>query len=218
MATTRTRKTAAKKTTTKKTAPARKTTAKKTPAARPAAESPSTAVTLVKKPQLAVRRRLFVGPHTPAELAAIRAALASAKAQLPVPVRAWTGPTAQLPDGTILRHTPTAAPTEQDPEFIARIPCPHGALHEYLIHTDRDLTGARAITRTCTTPHGGPNADHAITRGVQPAKPVKVTHLTDGIHRATASAADTQPLSRDDITAGLAARADTETPKEHPQP
>ena len=43
--------------------------------------------------------------------------------------------------------------------------------------------------------------------------------LGDTLTHATTAAADTQPLSKDDITAGLAARAaDAETPKEHPQP
>lgn len=49
----------------------------------------------------------------------------------------------------------------------------------------------------------------AITKTIPvPAEPV---------HRATASAADTQPMSKQAITDGLAARAtDTETAKEHP--
>lgn len=104
-------------------------------------------------PPLPVRRRRFVGPYTPAEHATIRAILASAAAQLPIPVRAWNGPRALLNDGTLLTHTPTAAPTSQTPTFIAHIPCPHGATHAYLIHTAHDLTTARTLTHHCQTPH-----------------------------------------------------------------
>ncbi|MGA5670009.1 hypothetical protein ACPCTG_31580 [Streptomyces pseudogriseolus] len=42
--------------------------------------------------------------------------------------------------------------------------------------------------------------------------------LADQLARTHADAADTQPLSRDQIAAGLEARADNDQPKEHPQP
>lgn len=170
---------------------------------------------------LTVRRKLFVGPMGATEQAAIRAALASAAARLPVPVRAWTGPVARLADGTVLTHTPAHATTDQQPQFIAHIPCSRGAHHEYLIRTARDLAGARALTRICQGPHGSENADTAITRGVTPAaapKPSAVLQLREGIRRATAATSETQPLSLEDITDGLTNRADHDTPKEHPEP
>jgi hypothetical protein len=142
------------------------------------------------------------------EQAAIRAALASAAARLPVPVRAWTGPTAHLADGTVLTHTPAHAPTytAQPPAFTATLRCPHGAIHAYTIHTAQELHRARLLTAQCDQ-----RAPHPKTPAVHP--------LPEGIRRADASAPDTQPLSGDDIADGLAARtADTETPKEHPQP
>jgi hypothetical protein len=200
--TTSTRKTPAKKTTTGKTA------ARKTPTAKPASKPQRTVVDL--RHPLPVRRRVFVGPMGAHEQAAIRAALASAVAYLPVPVRAWNGPTAHLGDGTVLAHTPHHATTDQTPQFIAHIPCRHGATHQHLIHSARDLAAARTATNHCDGRHGT----------AQP-KPSAVLQLREGIQRATASAADTQPLSRDDIDAGLtnrAAAAHTDQPKENPQP
>lgn len=206
----------------RKTSTAKKTTRKTTAKTsnKPTTDERTTTVDL--RHPLPVRRRLFVGPTGPSELAAIRAALAAAAARLPVPVRAWNGPTAHLDDGTVLTHTPPHATTDQPPTFIAHVPCTHGAHHEYLIHTTRDLAGARAVTRTCETHHGSEPADTAITRGVGPApqpKPPVVLQLREGVRRATAATAETQPLSLTDITDGLTTRtADTEQPKEHPQP
>ena len=203
MARTTTRKTTAKKTTT------RTTTAKKAPAARKTATKPRGTVVDLRHP-LPVRRRLFVGPMGAHEQAAIRAALASAAARLPVPVRAWNGPTAHLDNGTVLTHTPHHATTDQTPTFIAHLPCRHGATHQHLIHTARDLAAARTDTNRCDGLHG-----------TDLPKPPAVVQLREGVRRATASAADTQPLNRDEIDAGLADRAaaaDTDSPKEHPEP
>ncbi|WP_060888591.1 hypothetical protein [Streptomyces scabiei] len=203
----RTTTSSARKTPAKKTPAARKATAKKPPAAKPTTKAQGTAVDT--RPLLPVRRRVFVGPMGAHEQAAIRAALASAAARLPIPVRAWNGPTAHLTDGTVLTHTPHHATTDQTPQFIAHIPCRHGATHQHLIHTARDLAAARTATNRCDGLHGT----------TQP-KPPAILQLREGIQRATASAADTQPLSRDDIDAGLNARTagDPERPKEHPQP
>lgn len=204
MARTTTRKTTAKKTT------RRNTTAKKAPAARATAASDQGTV-VDTRPPLPVRRRVFAGPMGAHEQAAIRAALASAAARLPVPVRAWNGPTAHLDNGTVLTHTPHHATTDQTPQFIAHIPCRHGATHQHLIHTARDLAAARTNTNSCDGLHG-------TTPAPEP-KPPAILQLREGIQRAAASAADTQPLNRDDIDAGLAARAaDTDQPKEHPEP
>ncbi|MFJ4473301.1 hypothetical protein ACIP2X_38205 [Streptomyces sp. NPDC089424] len=251
MATTRTatdttgKRGTAKKTTTKppaKQTPAKRATARpaakkttpaptKTATPRPAHAEPDRinlhknhppAPTLVDlRPPLRIRRRVFVGPHKPTELAAIRAALASAAARLPIPVRAWNGPTAHLHDGTTLTHTPAYATTDQPPQFIAHIPCPHGATHEYLIRSARDLAGARAVTSLCQVSHGSPDQDTAIRHGapaVAQPKPPAAFQLREGVRRAQALHDDTEPLNRDDIDAGLTARADTDSPKEHPQP
>jgi hypothetical protein len=231
-----------------KKAPARKPAAKKSPAKRasakatpvnkptagpapkPAAKAPvkktlpkttPTNTVTVLRPQLPVRRRVFVGPMGATELAAVRAALAAASAALPVPVRAWNGPQAQLADGTLLIHNPGP-----DRIFTAHIACPHGAIHGWPIRTRHDLTEARAVTRICQTRHTSPDEtteldwDQAITQGITPlTQPVvKVSRLTEGLKTAKKAAADTQGLLRDDIDAALANRADTETPKEHPQP
>ena len=116
----------------------RKTAAKKTTARKPAARKTRATVIDLRHP-LPVRRRNFVGPHTSAQITEARATLASAMARLPVPSILWlTQPDgrayAKLPNGTLLIHT---HPT--NPEFDAYIPCRHGALHQHLVTTARDL-------------------------------------------------------------------------------
>ncbi|MFJ7297603.1 hypothetical protein [Streptomyces collinus] len=226
------RKAPAKKSPTKrataKAAPVNKTTAG--PAPKPAAKTPAKKAlpktaplntVTVLHPQVSVRRKVFVGPLGANEIAAVRAALAAASAALPVPVRSWNGPQAQLADGLLLIHNPGP-----DRIFTANIACPHGAIHGWPIRTRDDLTEARAVTRICQTRHTAPDEttgldwDRAITQGVTPlTQPVvKVSRLTEGLKTAKKAVADTQGLSRDDIDAALTNRADTETPKEHPQP
>lgn len=233
-------------------APAKKTAAKRTTPAKPRAARTRTprkatapALSLVKETTsadkatvvdlrypLTPRRRLFVGPMGPHEQAAIRAALDSARLRLPIPVRTWNGSTAQLTDGTLLTHNPGP-----DRYFTAHVACPHGAIHGHPITSYRDLAVARDQTAQCTTPHAaaGPDPDGiedeldwhtAITRGVGPVaqpKPPAVHFLREGVRRAEATKADTQPLPLDDIAEGLAARAaeqtaDADQPKEHPEP
>jgi hypothetical protein len=230
-----------------KKAPARKAPAKKSPAKRASAKAtpvnkttagpalkptakapvkkalPRTAPTntvTVLRPQLPVRRRIFVGPMDATELASVRAALAAASAALPVPVRAWNGPQAQLADGTLLIHNPGP-----DRIFTAQIACPHGAIHGCPITTRHDLTEARAVTRICQTRHTSTTGedtdwDRAITQGVTPlTQPVvKVSRLAEGLKTAKKAAADTQGLALDEIAAGLTNRADQDQPKGHPEP
>jgi hypothetical protein len=213
-----TRTNRARKTTpAKKTAantPAKKTTSQ---ARKPAAKKalPKTApvnndtVVDFRRP-LPVRRKVFVGPMGVTEQAAIRAALASAAARLPVPVSAWTGPRAELADGTVLTHTPPHATTNQQPTFIATIRCPHGAVHAHTIHTAQELHRARILTIQCDQ-----RTDKAPGH---PTPNPSVRALGDGLTRAKTATAETQPLNQAEITAGLEARADTETPKGHPEP
>lgn len=206
---TRTRKTTAKKTATaaKKTAPARKPAAKK---ALPKAAPVNTDTVVDVRPPLPVRRRVFVGPMGVTEQAAIRAALAAAKAALFVPVSAWHGPVAHLADDTTLTHTPAHATTDQTPTFRAAIACPHGSIHPYTIHTAQELQRARLLTAQCA---GCIKPDPAD----EPHQKTPVRALGDALTRARSATAETQPMSRDDIAAGLAQRADDQA-KEHPQP
>lgn len=214
------KKAAAKRTTPAKPRAPRTRAARKTAAPvlslakqKPAQDDPQPTATIVDhRPPLTVRRRLFVGPMGANEQAAVRAALATATTRLPIPVRSWNGSTARLADGTLITHNPGP-----DRTYTAHIACRHGAIHGYPIHTDTDLREARALTHACERPHGGINADQAINHGVTTTPPTisPVLELSEGIRRT----ATTQPLSVDDIAAGLAARtADTETPKEHPEP
>lgn len=175
----------AKQTAKKTTHRPRKTTTKTRPTNAPV----NTATIVDLRKPLPVRRRVFVGPMGAQEQAAIRAALASAAAQLPIPVRTWNGPTAHLTDGTVITHTPA---------------------HAYTIHTAQELHRARQITALCNQ-----TTDTAPTTP-QPNPAVRA--LGDALTRAKTAAADTQPLTLADITNGLEARADAEVPKEHPQP
>jgi hypothetical protein len=217
----------AKKTAPAKRTPAKKTTAAKKPALAKTTAAPSTGATVVdfRKP-LPVRRRLFVGPHTHAQIVEARAVLASATARLPIPSLLWLAQAdgragARLGDGTHLVHT-----HEREPEFTAVLRCPTGGLHTELVTNDEDLRAARAITRTCTRRHddtdpaaGAYDWHKAITLGVQKLVPARLSPLNVGLQAAKKAAAKTQPLPEREIAAGLADRAaDTETPKEHPQP
>lgn len=200
---TRTRKqTPAKKTPAK--APAKKTASQSRKPAAKKALPKTTPVNTVADPRrpLPIRRRVFVGPMGVTEQAAIRAALASAKAGLPVPVRAWDGPIARLQDGTTLTHTPAHATTNQRPTFHAAIRCPHGAVHPYTIHTALELHRARLLTAQCD--------QRTDTAPAWPAPNPAVRALGDALTRVRSATADTQPTP--------VVRADNDQPKEHPQP
>ncbi|MEU5660148.1 hypothetical protein ABZ802_31695, partial [Streptomyces sp. NPDC047737] len=79
--------------------------------------------------------------------------------------------------------------------FTAYTPCPQGAHHQADITNGHQLENAAAAAALCTDTHG------------------QTRILT--LAQATATAEDTQQLSRDDIDAGLTAT--DEQPKEHPQ-
>ncbi|WP_309031330.1 hypothetical protein [Streptomyces alfalfae] len=177
----------------------------------------------LRKP-LPTRRPHAHGPYTAAQLTEARAVLASATAQLPVPHLLWLTQidgraAARLADGTLLIHR---GPGHR-PHFTALVRCPHGALHHHTITTAQQLREARADTALCTRQHGTDSQHQALTGRIQPPAdpaPSRVSRLGDALTTARLAAADTQPLSHDDIRAGLAARtaADQETAKEHPQP
>ncbi|MGW4270798.1 hypothetical protein ACWEGQ_00170 [Streptomyces seoulensis] len=175
-------RTSSKTSTAKKPGP-RKTTKRATPKTSPV----NTTLVDLRHP-LPVRRHAIIGPLGAVEQAAIRAALAAAAAQLPIPVRAWNGPTARLADGTTITHTPAHTTTNQPPVFHAAIRCPNGAVHAYTIHTAADLDHARTLTAECRQ-----------TTLPAPATPVP----NPAIRR---------------LGDNPTARADQEQPKEHPQP
>jgi len=199
---------------------------KATPAPKAPARPAISLVKLTKTPKrrrpLTKRPRTLYGRHTAIQLVEARACLASATARLPIPHILWLAQpngqaAARLTDGTFLLHT-----AERAPDFLALIRCPLGTLHAHTIHTAADLAEARAITHACMRQHETDDHHKAITHGVRPTakpKPSAVLALREGVRRAEATKADTQPLSKDDITEGLAARAaDLENAKEHPQP
>jgi len=102
-----------------------------------------------------------------------------------------------FPSGARLDHTP-----KDDAPFHANTPCPQGVIHRQGIRTIDDLKHAEADAKACTDWHGE-------------AKP---QHLSARLRVAKKAAADTQPLSADEIAAHIAQQLAADQPKEHPQP
>jgi hypothetical protein len=158
-------------------------------------------------------------------------------------IRDWR----DLPDGTAAIHFPSGArldhtPTEDAP-FHANTPCPAGSIHRHPVRTPADLADAEKAAKDCTEHTATAAAVNiAVTRVNPTPEPTEAASCRriptwalqlpgDGpitktipipeepVVRATASAAQTQPMPLNDIADGLAARtADSEQPKEHPEP
>ena len=233
MATTRTAKksTPAQRDTAKKTTPARKTPAKKTPARRPAAKTTAPAA-LPKRP-----RDFMTDGQGYAIVAARMVGITTDH------IRDWRDHhngeiTRSLGDGSLLHYD---LPTRT---LTWHATCPMGATHIYRLDTPSTATAARVHVERCTETHAtfdhiprlsqdeltalglhsGPTwarqlpGEDPITETIPVPVPARPRALGDALTRAKTSAAETQPLSRADIDAGLTARADYETPKDHPQP
>lgn len=168
--------------------------------------------------------RPITGPHTHLELTLSRACLASAAIRLPIPVINWHAlpggrAGAYLRDDTLIVHTAHRAP-----QFLALVPCRRGLRHQHPVTDLRSLAAARNATAACDDAHSNDDQDQAVVEGVRPApalKPPAVHPLGEGLHRAAASAEDTQELGLADIAATLPIHtitADDHQPKEHPQP
>jgi hypothetical protein len=138
--------------------------------------------------------------------------------------------TRPLEDGTLHYNQDTRTLTWQ-------ATCLMGAVHTYRLDSPSTAAAARVEAANCRRLHADLAAIPALTADELAdlgllntptwARPnllgdditQTIPIPKDALNRATASAADTQPISRDDITAGLTARtADSETAKEHPQP
>ncbi|MEU5741997.1 hypothetical protein ABZ784_28895 [Streptomyces tendae] len=217
----------ARTTTPKKTA---KKTAKKTTAPRTRKQT-APRLSLVKPtpPNLTRRPRDFM---TDTQGFAV---LAARLAGITTPsIRAWRDhhdgtTTRPLHDGSTLHYTLATRTLRW------QAVCPMGAIHEYVLTSPSTAAAARVHADLCQTEHADLSVIPALTAdelealgihsGPTWARPLPGEPATESIPlparsvaRATASAADTQPLSRDEITAGLAARADNDQPKGHPQP
>ncbi|MFF1358703.1 hypothetical protein [Streptomyces sp. NPDC058297] len=197
----------------------RRPTAEQNPRNTPATpERPHLTLIDLRKP---LPTRNVVGPHSALELTCSRAALATATARLPIPVINWHAlpngrAAAYMRDDTLIVHTATDG---RAPHFTALVPCPHGLRHQHPVTDERTLAAARTATAACTSPHATDDQAQSLTEGVRPAPaPTAPTirPLTDAFGH---DAERTQPLSANDIAAGLNARtaaADKEQPKEHP--
>ncbi|WP_030188272.1 hypothetical protein [Streptomyces violaceorubidus] len=215
------------RTTTKKT-PAKKT-AKKTTAPRTRKQTQPRLSLVKPTPPRPARALDFI---TDAQIYAVHTAR---QAGLPIHrIRDWRDhrdgtATRPLADGSTLHYT-LATRTLRWQAI-----CPMGGIHEYVLTSPSTAAAARVHADRC-------QQEHADLTTVQPLTPDELAAL--GIHtgptwarplpgepatesiplparsvaRATASAADTQPMSTREIAAGIAARADNDQPKEHPQP
>lgn len=226
----------ARKTSTPRTA--KKTAAKKAAAGRaprkPAAKKTTAAprLSLVKaepaRSEDTTRRRDFV---TDAQIYATHTARI---AGIPIHrIRDWRDhrnntATRPLRDGSLLHYDHNTR------TLTWRATCPMGAVHVYKLTSPSTAAAARVHADRCTTPHADFGHIPKMTRdelealgvhtGPTWARPDQLAgQITEtipvspaAVTRAKASAADTQPLSRTEIAAGLAARADNDTPKEHP--
>jgi hypothetical protein len=124
--------------------------------------------------------------------------------------------------------------------------CRMGAVHSFRIDDASMAAAARVRAATCSLIHADlssiepltkdeqaelgirlhtgvtlakqPPGEDPITETVRIPVPVKDRALGDTLTRATTATDDTQPLPAAEIAAGLAARADTEEAKEHPEP
>lgn len=244
--TARTRKATTAKTTATRKTPARKTAAKKT-TQRPApttADNTRPSLSLVEPVDL--RAGLPTRDRAPF-MTDIQgyATLAARIAGIPTfRINDWRDHrdgtcTRPLHDGTLLHYT-------HDTRTLTwHAPCPTGAVHQYRIdspsvaiaarvHRERctrthtDLTHIPALTDeelTALGIHTGPTWARPDLLDDTPTETIPVPlpnrhprALGDQLTRTHADTTATQPLSRDEIAAGLAQRADQDTPKEHPQP
>lgn len=226
MATTRTRKT----TPAKKTTPARKATPRKAPAKQTPAK---------KAAPLPVRTADWM---TDAQgYATLAARIAGIPTFLIQDWRSHRDDTATrtLGDGTLLHYDLNTR------TLTWQATCPMGAVHAYPLTGPSAAAAARVHVARCTTAHADLSVIPALTADqlaelgilhtptwakTLPGEP-EVTEtlpvplparprvLADQLTHSRTATADTQPLSRDEIAAGLSARtADTEIAKEHPEP
>jgi hypothetical protein len=225
-----TAKTAAKKTTTAKKTPSRpprRAAAKKT-TPRLALVTPEPSTTEIDR-----RTRDFI---TDAQIYATHAAK---QAGIPVHrIREWT----DHQDGTATRalRDGTLHYTHETRTLTWQTTCRMGAVHTYTLDSRAAAAAARVQAATCEELHADLSNQKPLTANELEAAGLLQTptwarpdilgdDFTDTkvipdepINRATASAADTQPLSRQEIAEGIAARtaaraADSDTAKEHPQ-
>jgi hypothetical protein len=232
--TTRTRKTTT-------SAPAKKTAAKKTTTRAPR-KTTKPRLSLVKptppRPDVPGRTRPFMtDTQGYATLAALIVGITTVR------IRDWHDhrdgtATRRLRDGSHLHYDlPTRMLTWQ-------AVCPMGAIHEYQLASPSIAIAARVHADRCTQLHADLTkvkpltADELEALGIlqtptwaRPALPGEPATesipvplpdrepraLADHLTRSDSSPTDTQPLPEGEIAAGLAARADTDQPKEHPQ-
>ncbi len=244
--TARTRKatSTAKKTTaakdTRKTSSSRPT--RKTPAKKAAPSAPR--LSLVKpaglRPNLPTRHRAPFMTDTQGF-----AVLAARIANIPTwRINDWRDHhngtcTRPLHDGTLLHY-------RHDTRTLTwHAPCPTGAVHQYRIDSPSAAVAARIHVERCRTKHAdlthipaltddeltalglhtGPTLARPDLLNDTPTETIPVPlpdrqprALGDQLTRTHADTTETQPIPRDEIAAGLAARADQDTPKEHPEP
>jgi hypothetical protein len=223
----------------RKTTPAQRDTAKKTAAAKKttprtprktAAKKTQPRLSLVKPtPALPPRPRDFI---TDAQIYATHAAKA---AGIPVHrIREWT----DHQDGTATRILTDGFLhyTHNTRTLTWRATCRMGALHTYVLDSPSTAAAARVQAATCEELHADLSTVPPLTADELEAEGLLQTPTwarpddlageitatipvpADPVIRATASAADTQPMSTQAIADHIAKQLADQQPKEHPQP
>ena len=224
--------------------PAKRATAKKTPAARTPRKKTTTKKTqprlsLVKPPKpLPIRAPQFMTDIQG------HATLAARIVGITTPhIRQWVDhgddtATRRLLDGTLHYDHTTRTLSWQ-------ATCLMGAVHTYPIPTPGAAAAARVLAARCTQLHADLSTVPPLTADdlealgllqtptwarpdllgddITQTIPVPLPDrqpraLGDELTHSTTGTGDTQPLSHDEIAEGLAARADDESAREHPQP
>lgn len=231
--TTRTRK-APSTTPAKKTTAPRKTAAKKTAArqtGKKTTKKTQPRLSLVKPtPEIPARRRPFMTDVQG------YATLAARIAGIPTPrINDWRDhrdgtATRPLTDGSTLHYTLTTRTLRW------QAVCPMGAIHEYVLDSPSTAAAVRVHADRCCETHADLTHIPRLTPDELAALGLLQTPTwarpdllgdditetipvpDEALTRATASASKTQPLSQEEIAAGLTARADHDHAKEHPEP
>jgi hypothetical protein len=222
----------------RKTTPAQRDTAKKAAAKKTTPRTPRKTAAKKTQPRLSLVKPTPVLPPRPRDFitdAQIYATHAAKAAGIPVHrIREWT----DHQDGTATRILTDGYLhyTHETRTLTWRATCRMGALHTYILDSPSTAAAARVQAATCEELHADLSTVPPLTADELEAEGLLQTPTwarpddlageitatipvpADPVIRATASAADTQPMSTQAIADHIAKQLADQQPKEHPQP